>query len=64
MAWMYKFGIHQKIMVIEAMNIDDVTWGREHRVKKEEDLGRTPSFNGQVEKDKLATNTKKKLLWR
>lgn len=46
------------------MNIDDVTWGREHRVKKEEGLGLTPSFNGQVEKDKLATNTKKKLLWR
>lgn len=46
------------------MNIDDVTWGREHRVKKEEDLGQTPSFNGQVEKDKLATNIKKKLLWR
>lgn len=46
-------------MVIEAIHIDEVTWGREHRMKREKGLGLTPSFNGQVEKEKLTTVTKK-----
>lgn len=46
-------------MVMEAIHIDEFAWGREHRMKREEGLGLTPSFNGQVEKEKLTTVTKK-----
>lgn len=46
-------------MVIEAMNIDEVTWEREHRMKREENLGLALHFNSQVEKDKLAPGTKR-----
>lgn len=59
MGWIYKLRVIRKQMVIEAMNIDEVTWEREHRVKREEGLGLALHFNNQVEKDKLAPDTKK-----
>lgn len=45
-------------MVIEALGItDEVTWGREHRMRRGPRLN--PNFNGQVGKDQLAMDTKR-----
>lgn len=57
MGWMYKFESHQQISNCQSHK--EVTWKREHSVKREKGLELNSNFNGQVEEDKLAMDTKK-----